>query len=474
MATRPVRLRDRIDQLIHAALTEFSLIGLILLSIGLVFVEVALQQTEQDYRLAVQMQAGLTILFWLELATRYWIARSKRRFFRNYWLDILAVLPAVHPFRLLRLLRVGILLNRNLGRLSLRLARGVGAQIGLLVTLGLILLTGTLGVYLLEGGRNPGFDSLEDALWWSVLTLVAGEPIGGEPLTLLGRVFTLLVMLGGLTMFAVVTGVVSAVMVQRLQTVMEFRTVELDELRDHVVICGWNRGGPRIIEELLFDPTMRACAVVIVAEFTETPEAMLHHLNLSQLYCQSGDYTRVDVLETVGIIHASRAILLADTSRPRSDQDRDARTVLAALTIEKLNPAIYTCAQLLDRNNDVQLKIAGVDDVIVADELASHLIATSARNQGSVEVLTELLTVQIGNQFYKVPVPPHWDDLTFWAAAERLKTEYDALLVAVETSLPTRKTLVNPEQDYRLRTGDRLVIIARREPDLVQRRLRRR
>ncbi|MBE9160263.1 hypothetical protein IQ265_26090 [Nodosilinea sp. LEGE 06152] len=80
--------------------------------------------------------------------------------------------------------------------------------------------------------------------------------------------------------------------------------------------------------------------------------------------------------------------------------------MLAALTIEKLNPAIYTCAQMLDRINDIELKAAGVDDVIVADEITSHIIATSARAQGSVEVLAELLTVQVGNQIYKVPVPP--------------------------------------------------------------------
>lgn len=465
-------LRARLDRFIHAAPTEFILIGLILLSVGLVFLEAGMERSRPGYWLVLWLQSALTVLFWGELLIRFAIARSKRRFFRSFWLDILAVMPGLHAFRilrllrLLRLLRAGMLLNRNLSRFSTTLAAGLSAQIGLLVALGLILLAGGLGLYLLEGSQNQAFDTLPEALWWSLLTLVAGEPVGAEPQTPSGRLLTLLVMLGGLTLFAVITGVVSAVMVQRLRSVMEFRAMELDELRDHTLICGWNRSGLHVIEELLLDPNMREHAIVVVAEFTETPEKTLQHLNLSQLYCYSGDYTRLDVLETVGIHHVARAILLADSSRPRSDQDRDARTVLAALTIEKLNPAIYTCAQLLDRHNDVQLKVAGVDDVIVADEFTSHLIATSARTQGSVEVLSELLTVRAGNQIYKLPVPETWVGEAFWLVAERLKRACDALLIAVETRQSQRQVRVNPAADYALRPEDFLVVIARQPPQI--------
>lgn len=187
---------------------------------------------------------------------------------------------------------------------------------------------------------------------------------------------------------------------------------------------------------------------------------------MSNLYFHTADYTRIDVLQAINIVHAARAILLADASRPRSDQDIDARTVLAALTIEKLNPAVYTCAQLLDRLNDVQLKVAGVDDVIVADEITSHMIAASARTQGSIEVLAELLTVQVGNQIYKTPVPPSWVDLPFWQAVDQLKQRQDALPIAIEVGQPKRRTLVNPPADYRLADGDQLIVIARKMPEI--------
>ncbi|MGQ4649620.1 hypothetical protein [Lyngbya aestuarii] len=124
----------------------------------------------------------------------------------------------------------------------------------------------------------------------------------------------LMVIIGGLTMFAVFTGVVSAVIMQRLKTVMEVKHWELDELRNHIVICGWNRSAHLLIEELQADPEMRRCSIVIVAEFVETPEPEFRGVYPSQLYFYVGDYTIIDVPESVGIYHASRAILLADAT----------------------------------------------------------------------------------------------------------------------------------------------------------------
>ncbi|NCJ05334.1 potassium channel protein [Synechococcales cyanobacterium C] len=466
-------MQSQVDRFIHAPATEATLMVLILASVGLVTTEVVLDAHSVPYPQLVRLDVLLTSIFAVELSLRYWVARSKDRFFRQYWIDILAIMPLLPIFgifrllRLLRLLRVGVLANRNLGRISSPLAVSIGAQLGIFLGVGLIVLVGALGIFLLEGKENPDFASLKDALWWSFFTLISVEPISGEAQTDGGRFLTLLILVGGLTLFAVFTGVVSAVMVQRLKTVMDIRPFELDELRDHIAICGWNRSGHLIIQELQADPDLRHCSIVVVAEFTEAPERDLRNVDHSRLYFYDGDYTTIDVLESIGIHYASRAILLADATRPRSDQDRDARTVLAALTIEKLKPGIYTCAQLLDRKNNVQLNSAGVEDIIVADEVASHLIATSTRNLGASDVLAELLTVQIGNQIYKISLPENWGNLTFWQAAERLKQCCDAMPLAIERKTNGKyKTLVNPAQDESLLEMDRLIVMAPKAPRL--------
>ena len=265
-----VRYKDRIDRYLHAPQIEIALVVLILLSVLLVVVEVVLETRGVAILWVQHLQAALTGIFVLELGLRYWVARKKRRFWRNYWLDALAVMPMITAFRLLRLLRIlrllraGILLNRSLGRLSSAIATSLGMQIGIFMVIGLIVLTGGLATYLFEAPSNPGIESLRDSMWWSFLSLVAGEPIGGDPQTDIGRLIALMVMMGGLTTFAVFTGVVSAVMMRKLETFMDFKAVEIDELQDHIVICGWNRGGHLIVEELLADSHTNHCAIVIV------------------------------------------------------------------------------------------------------------------------------------------------------------------------------------------------------------------
>lgn len=466
-------MNQRLERFIHHPNTEITLIGLILLSIILLVAEVRMDRAAENYTAVHLAGTLINAIFIAELACRYSIAQSKRRFFRQYWIDLISVLPVIPGFRLLRvlrilrLLRVGVLINRRLGALSSILSVGFGAQIGLFLLIGVIIMAGALAIHLLEGDDNRAFGRLTDSIWWSFFTVVAGEPVMGEPRTSAGRLVALIVAGGGLTMFAVFTGFVSAMMVQRLKMGMEMKDFDLDELRDHVIICGWNRSAHTIIEELQLEPAMKNRGIVVVAEFSETPEAELKKVDRSRVYFFLGDYTNIEVLEEVGMRHAAQAILLADHCLPRSDQDRDARTVLAALTIEKLNPKILTCAQLLDRKNNVQLQVAGVEDVIIADEVSGHLIATWSRNRALTNVFMELLSADTGNNLYKVALPQAWEGLTFQEGAQRLKDRHDTLLVAIEREQDGRRqTLVNPPGSTPFSGGDFLVVIARDAPQI--------
>ncbi|MDG2991890.1 NAD-binding protein [Candidatus Synechococcus calcipolaris G9] len=467
-------LNQRLDRLIHSAPMELALVALILVMALLVVFQVILVRQQESISWVILLKLPIRIFFIIELLIRFSLARKKKRFFRHYWLDLIAILPPPPQISLLQLLpllrlpRAAILINRNLYYLSPRITGTYSLQISAILMIVLIMLMGGLAMYMLEGHINPEFASLGDSLWYSFFSLMSSEPIGGYPETHQGRIVTMVIVLSGLTLFAVFTGIVSALMVQRLRTAMDIKNLDLDELRHHIIICGWNRSGGLVLQELQVDPAIQHSPIVVVAELETIPILDLHHVDQNRLYFYSGDYTRIDVLEKIAIYHADRAILLADTSHPRSDQDRDARTVLAALTIEKLNPSIYTCAQLLDRHNNVQLHVAGVEDVVIADEMAGHLIGSAVRNQGAMDVFAELLTAQVGNQFYRLPLPVHLANQSFWDVNHYLKTHHDSILIAIERRVDGRRqTLVNPPESHPLLLGDYIVLIARSCPHLT-------
>jgi voltage-gated potassium channel len=142
--------------------------------------------------------------------------------------------------------------------------------------------------------------------------------------------------------------------------------------------------------------------------------------------------------------------LLADaTMEERSAQDRDARTVLAAMLIEKLNVDIYTTVQLLNRNNEASLKQVGVEEIIVSEEYVGNIMATVTRNRGIVSMLDELLTTAYGHQFYRCRVPDEMIGMNIGDALSHLKKEYDATLLAVDLQTGARGSSikVNPPTD---------------------------
>lgn len=444
---------------------------LILASVGLMVVETALDAESVLAAHVETVEVAITSLFALELAGRLYVMGSLRRFLASYWVDCLAVAPLLRPLRILRVLRLlrlfraGFMVNRWLSRLESTFARGYREYLVVTIVAATMILTGSMSIYILEGGRNPGIGSFAQSVWWATFTMMAGEPVGAEPQTAQGRVVLLIMMLGGMTVFALLTGTISALMVERLRGSLEARDMQIEELEDHIIVCGWNRGGPRLVAELGQSVEYADRAVVLIADLPrdEDPEIDFRHIGRDRVFVVRADYTRIQVLKDCGIHRAGLAILLADKLGQRSDQDRDARTVLAALSIEKLNPSIFTCAELLHQENAHPLKLAGVEEIVIASELSSTIMAHASLNDGLVGLIDEILTSSYGNAFHKSDLPEDWTGFSFEDVMLRLRTDHHALLVAAERRHESGTGWVqhvNP-LDFQFRAGDRLVFLSR-------------
>ena len=84
----------------------------------------------------------------------------------------------------------------------------------LLATLGILsgmLLIGATGIYLVEHDAQPdAFRSIPHSLWWSVVTITTLGYGDVTPITLLGRIFASIIVILGLLIIAIPTGIVSA------------------------------------------------------------------------------------------------------------------------------------------------------------------------------------------------------------------------------------------------------------------------
>ncbi|MXO73628.1 potassium channel protein [Altererythrobacter aerius] len=170
---------------------------------------------------------AIWIVFLIEFAVRFALADGKLAFLRSNWLTVLAlivpalrmvralaVLRAARALRGLRLVRIVGTANRSMNalRVSLR-RRRVGYVLALTMTVALL---GAGGMLSFEpaGEVSGGFESYPHALWWTGMLLAS---IGSDywPVTLEGRILTMLLSLYGLAVFGYVTAIFASFFVGR-------------------------------------------------------------------------------------------------------------------------------------------------------------------------------------------------------------------------------------------------------------------
>lgn len=173
-------------------------------------------------------------LFTLEYVTRLAVADRKLGYIFSFWglIDLAAIAPvllmtgadlrALRVFRLLRLLnlfRYGPAIRRF--RRAFEIVRD---ELLLFASVALSLLFVTaVGIYLFERDAQPeAFQSIFHALWWSVVTLTTVGYGDVVPVTVGGRIFTFFVLIIGIGIVAVPTGLVTSALSQvRSQDMMQ-------------------------------------------------------------------------------------------------------------------------------------------------------------------------------------------------------------------------------------------------------------
>ena len=110
----------------------------------------------------------------------------------------------------------------------------------------------------------------------------------------------------------------------------------------------------------------------------------------------------------------------------------DARSLLTTLAVESINPAAYSCVEVISSENRQHFERTHADELVVSAELTGSLLAASARTHGLTAVIADLLTHPEGQELYRVPVPPELVGRSARdARVDDLKDQYDSLLVGV-------------------------------------------
>lgn len=168
-------------------------------------------------------------IFTLEYILRIIVAKEIKRFIFSFYglVDLAAILPfyissgldlrAVRVFRLLRLVRILKLFkySKAINRFHRALAIAKEELILFGFVAAIMLYLSAVGIYYFENSAQPEqFKSVFHCLWWALTTLTTVGYGDMFPVTVGGRLFTFFVLVIGLGIIAVPTGLIASALSQ--------------------------------------------------------------------------------------------------------------------------------------------------------------------------------------------------------------------------------------------------------------------
>ncbi|GAC1504126.1 MAG: potassium channel protein [Candidatus Dormibacteraceae bacterium] len=303
--------------------------------------------------------------------------------------------------------------------------------------LGGIIVYGITGYMLIDGWN------LLDSFYMVIITISTVGYQEIHPQSAAGRIFTSTLIVTGVATMLYGFGVFAETLADNaFGNYRRERQLErnLNQLRDHFIICGYGRIGTQIVAE--FEEHQVPYAVI-----DQTKEAVDRLRAEGRLHIE-GDASSEELLKQAGIERARGLICAVDA---------DERAVYIVLSARALNPNLYILARAGRPESIRRLELAGATRTISPYRMAGHLMAELALRPALVDVLD---TLHHGESEIAV------DEMLVsagMAAVGKMIGETGLLDASAAKLLALRRrdgTLhVNPSPDLRLLEGDLLIAL---------------
>jgi len=358
----------------------------------------------------------------------------------------------------------------------------VGAGLLIVMVLG-----GFIVIYLETGPITEK----ETPFWWAIVTMTTVGYGDFYPATPEGRFFAVIIMFAGISLVSLLTATISSIYVAK--RIREDKGLEKVDIRDHIILCGWNKNAESIIDSLRNLTDQKTLELVLINEIHED---IVNHLKNKykdvDLQFVAGDFTSEEILNKASIVNAKTVIII-----PNLDDENigspDEKTIFATLTIKSLVSSVRVVAYLMQRENLTHIRRANVDEVVLSDDFGAYMLASHVMDPGIPQTTKTLLNASSDARLRRVDIPNQFVGRTFddlfsyfrstsaWiliglfseeenlGIGEVLSADTSALDAFIERKLNEGgislleeskvTTIINPKSSFKIEVGQRAIVI---------------
>ena len=297
-------------------------------------------------------------------------------------------------------------------------------------------------IHLIEPDNFP---SIFEGIWWAIVTTSTVGYGDFTPITKLGRIIGMLLILSGV---GLITSYFAYIAKMSISSDQQFLTGRKEfSGTGHFIIIGWNGRSKRIINSI--HERMHNQYIVLIDD-TLTK----HPLPRTNIHFVQGKASLDSVLLQANIKQAERVLITADLQQ--NELQTDMFSVLTLLAVKGLNPHVYCLVEILTQEQKENALRAGADGIIETNKFASDYMQECLW-RGMDEKWKENVTKENGLKIEQIPVQFDWKGQTFKQLCVTL-LEKDILVVGI---ISGGETLIKPPSDAIIHQNDILLIIGR-------------
>uniref|UniRef100_A0A0D6R041 RCK N-terminal domain-containing protein n=1 Tax=Araucaria cunninghamii TaxID=56994 RepID=A0A0D6R041_ARACU len=260
--------------------------------------------------------------------------------------------------------------------------------------------------------------------------------------------------------FAMMLGLVSDAISEKVDSLRKGKSEVIES--NHILILGWSDKLGSLLKQLAIANQSVGGGVVVVLAERDKEEMELDITKLefdfmgTSVICRSGSPLIMADLKKVSVSKARAIIVLATDGNADQSDARALRVVLSLIGVKE-GLRGHVVVEMSDLDNEQLVKLVGGElvETVVAHDVIGRLMIQCALQPGLAQIWEDILGFDSAEFYIK-----RWPQLDGKRFEDVLISFPNAVPCGVKISAEGGRIRLNPDDDYMLKEGDEVLVVA--------------